>query len=67
MSHPPATANGYSRLFRYVPAGALPGRDILAVFDPKMNFVLINKDEFDKLDDFGRRRVWNTQRTLLVN
>lgn len=66
MTTTPAATTELPRLIRYVPAGALPGSKLLAVFDPSQNFLLINRDAFDSLDPSEQRGVLRTHRTLTI-
>lgn len=54
------------RLIRRVPAGTLPGEDLLAIYDPKQNLLVIDRDKFDALDDEDKKLVLRTNETALV-
>lgn len=64
MNEAPVPATELPRLFRYVPAGALPGDDLVVVYDPTQNLLVINKDAYERLCESDRKVVQRTHRTL---
>lgn len=57
--------DGPPRLERYVEAGTMPGKDLVALFDPKTNLLVINRELFDRLQKTDQHRVLRTQKTSL--
>jgi len=55
------------RLMRPLPASAMPGPTVLAIYDPVQNLVIYNKDLFDQLSAAAQRATLRTQRTLVVS
>jgi hypothetical protein len=56
----------YPRLIRRVPEGTLPGADLLSLYDPKLNLLVIDNDKFQRLDAASQRLVLRTNVTALV-
>lgn len=56
---------GPPRLERYVEAGTLPGENLVALFDPANNLLVINRDLFEKLQPTDKHRVLRTRKTSL--
>lgn len=57
---------GLPRLFRYVPV--MPTPDILTLYFPKQNLLMINKEHWEGLSDEMRHRVMRTEeRCLEIN
>lgn len=54
------------RLFRYVEPGAMPGLDLLAIYDAGMNLLIINRYLFDQLSEEDKRATLRTHETSLV-
>jgi hypothetical protein len=67
MKHTPPPAVDLPRLMRYVPAGALPHPEILVVYDPTHNLLVINRELFDRLDNMQQRETLRTHKTLTVD
>ena len=57
--------DGLPRLMRYVEPGSLPGTDLLAVLDPKLNLLIINRALFELLSKEDQHRVLRTQKTSI--
>jgi len=53
----------YARLIRYTPHMPLP--NILSLFFPNQNLLVIDKEHWDRLDDYQRSRVLRTQEKTL--
>ncbi len=53
------------RLIRRVPDGTLPGKDVLAILDPKQNLLRVNSYLFEKLTDEEKKLVYRTNETAL--
>jgi hypothetical protein len=52
--------DGPPRLIRYVAPGVLPSDDIVSLFNPQQNLLLIDKDNFDRLTPAQRQLVLHT-------
>jgi hypothetical protein len=53
------------RLIRYVEAGTLPAANLLSLYDKKANLLIIDREYFDRLNEYEQRTVLRTQRSYL--
>lgn len=54
------------RLIRRVDRGTLPGVDLVAILDPSINLLIIDKVLFEQLDGRQKELVYRTNETALV-
>lgn len=66
MAIPKKTPSPLPRLFRYVERGTLPAPDLLALYDPSQNLVIIDKVLFAGLAEHDKRQVLRTHTTLIL-
>ncbi len=57
---------GPPRLIRFVDPGTLPGIDLLAVWCPKDNLLVINRELFNLLTPAQKAQTLRTQQTSLT-
>lgn len=58
--------DGPPRIIRYVEPGTLPGKDLLSIYDPTQNLLIINKELFERLSATDKSQVLRTHRTSIT-
>jgi hypothetical protein len=66
MKSSPAPATELPRLMRYVDAGAMPGPNLLALYDKGQNLLVINRTLYEQLTLEDQRTTLRTHRTSLT-
>ena len=57
--------NGLPRLIRYVEPGTLPARDLVSILDASQNLLIIDRVNFEKLNDNQQHQVLRTQKAFI--
>jgi hypothetical protein len=62
----PVDVKDGSRLIRYVPAGAMPGLNLVSIWDALQELLIVNKGLFEQLSPSDQRTVLRTHKPSIT-